>query len=170
MKLVHITSNAMHQALGKPPRECGKCSLCCKVKSIVELDKDQNVWCRYAKPGCGCGIYETRPASCRDWSCQWLLDMSIPDEHRPDKAGFVIETHADRNRLLISADPKRPLNTRLVSEYVRRAHAAGMTVVAITQGFSLVLAPPGKSQELELALWNSDIRMMEEHAETKYKA
>ncbi len=32
-------------------RECGTCTLCCKVMGIHALDKPRGVWCDHAMPG-----------------------------------------------------------------------------------------------------------------------
>lgn len=42
----------------------------------------------YAKPGCA--IYTHRPASCRSWSCHYLLS-DWPDDFRPDRCGVVVD-------------------------------------------------------------------------------
>ena len=35
------------------------------------------------------------PLSCRQWSCVWLLDPSIPNLARPDRAHYVIDPTPD---------------------------------------------------------------------------
>ena len=61
--------------------------------SIPELKKPADVWCEHAgdHPGGGCGIYEERPQSCRDFKCSWLQDDGafFRDSDRPDKLGTV---------------------------------------------------------------------------------
>jgi hypothetical protein len=44
-------------------RECGDCSMCCKLLEIADADiaKPRNQWCKHCKPGSGCTIYDTRP-------------------------------------------------------------------------------------------------------------
>ena len=61
-------------------RQCGECSMCCKLLDIDEPDikKLQNVWCQHCIPGKGCGIYDNRPATCANFACQWLIDKSMP--------------------------------------------------------------------------------------------
>jgi hypothetical protein len=57
----------------------------------VQPPKPNHEWCSHAKPGCGgCGIYRTRPESCREFHCQWLLNSRHPDYWFPAKSKIVI--------------------------------------------------------------------------------
>ena len=76
-----------HAKLG---RQCGDCSLCCKVLRIPELSKPTNQWCDHCRPGQGCAIYETRPKVCREFECQWLTDLAIGEEWRPTRSKMVL--------------------------------------------------------------------------------
>jgi len=70
-------------------RECGECSLCCKVVEIEETESPRNEWCKHCDPGkAGCTIHSERPDSCRNCDCLWLQGM-FDDEHKPDKTGVV---------------------------------------------------------------------------------
>src|SRR5258708_27094970 len=37
-----------------PGRECGSCTLCCKVYNIPEIGKAAGKWCKHCTPGKGC--------------------------------------------------------------------------------------------------------------------
>lgn len=96
-------------------KSCGECNLCCKLLGVEELSKRPNTWCSHVKLGEGCGIYETRPHSCREFSCMWLLSPDAPEEARPDRVhGFFAH--------LESANPEIPPDQRpkgiLISLYV----------------------------------------------------
>ena len=52
-----------------------------------ELDKPLNTPCIHLAQ-VGCGIYESRPQSCRDYDCAWLHGHFGTDD-RPDKTGIV---------------------------------------------------------------------------------
>lgn len=73
-------------------RECGKCTICCKVLTIddPELQKLPGVMCPNCKTGSGCKIYETRPDPCRGFFCGWRYLPDIDDKWRPDKSGIMI--------------------------------------------------------------------------------
>jgi len=71
-------------------RECGSCTVCCGIVGVDELKK--GVWqaCEHTLHGTGCGIYETRPQSCRNFVCFWLAGLIEGDERRrPDKLGIM---------------------------------------------------------------------------------
>jgi hypothetical protein len=91
-----------------PGKACGTCMMCCKVLPIStqELTKPPGAWCRHAVTGEGCGIYETRPSTCRTFYCQWMIDPSLPLEWKPDRARLVIES--SEKLLLITVDQNFP--------------------------------------------------------------
>jgi hypothetical protein len=87
-----ITEALLDTLKAKSGRECGACSLCCKVMDVEDpatgFHKPNNVWCRHCtKPGCG--VYETRPDECRRWACQWLIDPTLGDVWFPKKCGIA---------------------------------------------------------------------------------
>ena len=71
-------------------RNCGGCTACCKTHGILSLMKMPGVWCQYCKTDKGCGIYEKRPAECREFKCSWLMGIG-GERHRPDKTRIVPE-------------------------------------------------------------------------------
>lgn len=73
-------------------RECGKCTVCCKVLAIddPELAKPPGVMCPNCKTGSGCKIYETRPGPCRGFFCGWRVLPDADDKWRPDRIGVMI--------------------------------------------------------------------------------
>jgi hypothetical protein len=74
-------------------RECGDCSLCCKVLDIdvPELQKPPGAWCQHCSPGRGgCGIYETRPDICRGFACGWLVIPWLGEEWKPSLSKIVV--------------------------------------------------------------------------------
>ena len=81
--------------LTPPPkaRACGPCAECCTAMGIAEINKPAGVRCSHLIPrgdgGEHCGIYETRPNSCRTFACYWLKGWATAAE-RPAKLGVVI--------------------------------------------------------------------------------
>lgn len=70
-------------------RECGDCSLCCKLPEInyFKTTKKSYQWCKSCDIGLGCKIYDKRPKGCRDFWCLYqknLIDL------KPNKVGFFI--------------------------------------------------------------------------------
>lgn len=76
-------------------RECGSCTLCCKLVPVPELAKVQNERCRYQRHGKGCTIYARRPMSCRAWHCGWLQGPHNDMLRRPDHVHYVIDCMLD---------------------------------------------------------------------------
>src|SRR5215510_7343402 len=93
-------------------RSCGACSLCCKLLPIRELEKPENQWCVHCRPGNGgCGIYAERPASCRGFACDWLVNPHLGDEWVPTRAKMFVHYNYDplgTMGLYVVVDPARP--------------------------------------------------------------
>jgi hypothetical protein len=81
--------------------------MCCKLLQINEIAKPAGVWCPDVLKGRGCGIYETRPQSCREFRCNWLLHPGLDDSWRPDRAGFLLWTVSTKV-LLVVVEPSKP--------------------------------------------------------------
>src|SRR5271163_3267259 len=57
-----------------PPRDsadCGECTACCDVQGVVEVGKP--AYARCVHPSHHCEIYESRPATCRGYRCNWHM-------------------------------------------------------------------------------------------------
>lgn len=89
--------------MSDPAKQCGECSLCCKVMGIPELRKPKDAACVHIIPGKGCEIYERRPPSCRAFACHWILDSAIADAWKPSTCHMVIE--AKQRSMVIHVDP-----------------------------------------------------------------
>jgi hypothetical protein len=88
-------------------KSCGECSLCCKLPRIDELNKPLESWCRHIAAGRGCGIYETRPVSCRAFFCRWILDPVLGPEWKPSKCKMILIQEGPK-QLLVHVDPAAP--------------------------------------------------------------
>jgi hypothetical protein len=94
-------------------RECGSCSLCCKLIAVSELNKPEGIWCSHCAPGKGrCLIYNSRPTSCRGFHCGWLQSDEFGQEWMPTTSKMVIAAEGDGNRITIYVDPGFPTNWR----------------------------------------------------------
>ncbi len=89
-----------------PGRECGNCTVCCKVLPIrsAGLNKTSHVLCVHCDEDHGCRTYETRPSLCRSYYCGWRMWEALPDGWRPDQSGVFV----DRVKLLPGAGNEIP--------------------------------------------------------------
>jgi hypothetical protein len=88
-----------------PGRECGSCTLCCKVYEVPSLAKPAGKWCPHCAPGKGCGIWETRPDHCRSFFCLWMTDGGFGPEWKPERARFVMTVDPFSRYLNVQLDP-----------------------------------------------------------------
>jgi hypothetical protein len=86
--------------------------MCCKLPDIEAFEKPAGVWCRHAKAGQGCSIYEDRPSVCRNFLCEWMTDMFLGEEWKPTVAKFLVFTNAIDKSLSILPDTGYPNSWR----------------------------------------------------------
>ncbi|MDB5454656.1 MAG: hypothetical protein JWP92_241 [Caulobacter sp.] len=89
-------------------RTCGACGLCCKLMGVAALAKAPHSWCGHFQKGVGCGVYESRPQACADFSCYWLKAEGLDDRWRPDRARFILHREDGGRRLVVEVDPASP--------------------------------------------------------------
>ncbi len=142
--MTDTSSSQIEPAAG---RACGSCTMCCKVLLVGELQKPPGVWCKHAKPGQGCGIYETRPGSCREFFCEWMLDGKFGPEWKPDVAKFVVSPLTGESNLLIAVDPNFPNAWRRdpyhqqIRQWVKTCESMGRFVLLRIGGRCIALLP-----------------------------
>jgi hypothetical protein len=152
-------------------RECGSCSLCCKIFNIDWLDKPKPAgkWCHNCVPGKGCQIWQSVPQKCADFFCSWRLQGELGDEWRPDRAGFVINKAAEHLPFEILVDPGRPDAWRKEPYYsalkgasmnAARNHQALMVIVGLRRWFLL----PDNDVAIPTEHFSSDYRIYRESA------
>ena len=92
-----------------PGRSCGTCTMCCKVYTIRELNKPAGRWCIHCVQGSGCGVHPSRPRSCREFFCSWLVDPNLGPAWKPEVCRFVLSADATHRAIMVTVDPGRPL-------------------------------------------------------------
>jgi hypothetical protein len=90
--------------------------LCCKTIAVDELAKPSGQWCSHCERSGGCGIYDTRPAGCREFYCEWMLSAQLGPEWKPDKAKFVLGV-TENGHLSVGVDPGFPTAWRRAPYY-----------------------------------------------------
>ena len=74
-------------------RECGECTLCCKLLETHDIPSKIGVYCQHCSQGCG--IYPDRPEECRTYQCLWSQMETVGDELRPDRCGIIFDRISD---------------------------------------------------------------------------
>lgn len=94
-----------------PGRSCGKCSMCCKLLHVIELEKPAGRWCEHCRPGAGgCQIYETRPHICRAFACGWLMSERVGPEWFPLLSHMILSLAPFNGvqTVTVTVDPRYP--------------------------------------------------------------
>lgn len=135
-----------------PGRECGTCSLCCKLFDIDWLDRPKpgGRWCHHCNPGSGCGIWPERPDRCAEFHCLWRRLADLGEEWRPDRAGFIITKTANAAQWNVTLEPSRPgawerePYRTLLAQVAARLLADGEVIVLRIGANQFLLLPHGK--------------------------
>ena len=145
-------------------RECGKCSLCCKLLTIEALNKPAGEWCKHCKPGKGCSIYNKseKPNVCDDYTCMWLADYQglFDDRWFPATCKFFIEPPQygpdGRGLLKVMVDPAFPTAWRKEPYYSVLNRIADEFTVAICIGKRVILLKRSGAMEAEVVRKSQD--------------
>ncbi len=147
-------------------RECGTCTMCCKVMTITYMDppKPGGKWCQHCSPGKGCAIWQNRPQGCADFNCDWRKNAQLNDDWRPDRAGFVINQAAAHLPYEIIVDPGRPDAWRKEPYYsvLKSAcliAARNRTAMMVLVGHRRWLMLPDKDVAIPAEHYGSDYRI-----------
>jgi hypothetical protein len=115
-------------------RECGGCTLCCKLLAVPAIEKPQDKWCKHCTIGVGCAINgsEQRPEACGLFDCLWLQGYG-DDNMRPDKSKVVMGMTSDGKSLVLYVDPSRPEAFRepAIDKTIDKLIANGMKVFVV---------------------------------------
>jgi len=126
-------------------RACGPCMVCCIAPTIddPELKKLPGHPCPNLR-NAGCGIYPSRPRTCRAFHCGWLSARWIGETLRPDKSGVlvVLNTKPDAN-----GTPERTASFALLTRAALNAQGLAEAVAAAVAGkvgaYMLIPGAPG---------------------------
>jgi hypothetical protein len=145
-----------------PGRDCGTCTLCCKVYDVPALAKPAGKWCRHCTPGKGCGIHETRPDHCRSFFCMWMTEGWLGADWKPERSRFVISVDPISRYMMVQVDPGQPKAWReepYYSQFRRWAQAMlpeERLVVILNGKAATVVSPQG---EVELGVMGPEDRV-----------
>lgn len=122
-------------------RQCGECQACCEVEAVETVKKPMFARCEH-QCALGCGIYESRPAECRNFQCLWLQGH-FGKHHRPDKCGIMLdisnEPEGRRIVALQTASNKASLDDVVSMVRSLPPHLRDIPIKAVTYGTKLSL-------------------------------
>lgn len=103
----------------KEIRECGECSVCCKILEIPTINKPKKTTCPNVVANGGCSIYQDRPSECRTFQCIWSEGYTGTGQ-RPDKSGIMAyHIDTDYGRTLLILEVKENAFTHRASQKER---------------------------------------------------
>jgi len=125
-------------------RTCGSCNVCCVDLTIddPELQKVQGYRCRHAQRDNSCGIYASRPHSCRMFYCGWRRLKWIRESLKPDQSGVLVRLHGYMSK----TDGTKHLGvefTLLNAAALKAEGLAESVAAAVAAGLPVYLAIPG---------------------------
>lgn len=142
-----------------PGRECGSCTLCCKVYDIPEIQKAAGKWCGQCKPGRGCKIHDNLPDQCAEFNCLWRTDAAMPAQWKPDQAKMVAIIHPITRNIQIQVDPglpsawsRQPYHDHL-RQWATKNMPKGMYVVVFVNELATLVLP---DQDVQLGPMTAD--------------
>jgi len=143
-------------------KQCGECSLCCKLLDIYELEKPRDQWCQHVVKRQGCAIYGTRPPSCQNFRCLWLMDPRLGDLWKPNKCKMVMVAETPLH-VVIYVDKgahqpwmQEPYFSAL-REMSARGYAAGGMITVLENKETIVILP---DQGVRMGILESDDRIV----------
>ena len=131
-------------------KDCGECSLCCKLLDVPGL-AGPGQWCPHCKPGTpggGCTIHDQRPEVCLGFDCFWRAE-SWPDWLRPDRSKVIFEALPGVVTILISVEKNRPdaWKKKEVLEVIEILRKKGRPLVLKTVNDTVFFCPEGWNEQ-----------------------
>jgi len=126
-------------------RTCGSCNVCCIELTIddPELQKVQGYRCPHSQRDNSCGIYATRPHSCRIFYCGWRRLKWIRESLKPDQSGVLVRLHG----YISKKDGTKHLGvefTLLNAAALKAEGLAESVAAAVAGGVPVYLSIPGR--------------------------
>lgn len=88
-------------------RNCGTCTLCCKVLGVEAIGKATRQWCAHCGVGKGCAIYAERPDECRDFNCLYVINETLGEHWFPARSKMIVCSNPAVGRLEVHVDDGR---------------------------------------------------------------
>jgi len=145
--MTNPTQSVNANARAIPGRECGSCSLCCKVYAITELNKPPGKWCSHCKPGKGCAIHDALPTQCIDFNCLWRTEASIGPDWKPDRSKMVVTISPVNGYINVQVDAGAPQAWRKepyygqLHQWARNNLQKGIYVIVFVEVVATLIMP-----------------------------
>ena len=123
-------------------RACGECSVCCVDLTIEEPDlmKPQGYRCPHLAQAGGCGIYPSRPNTCRLFHCGWRRLKWVREALRPDRSQVLVKLRPVGK----GAEAVLGVDFMLLSKSALKAEGLAESVAAaVHSGLPVFLTIPG---------------------------
>ena len=153
------------------PRECGACSLCCKLLGVDSISKEAGVWCSHCTTKGGCAIYAERPQECQNFICAWLQSPALDERWKPSVCRFVVAPEHGGTKLKVAVDPARPDAWRKEPFYshfknwIRQGASHGCELIVSIGKRTIVMLP---DRDVDLGQLRDDERVAIGRAETPF--
>jgi len=123
----------------KNNRECGSCTLCCKMLYVKDYNSPIGKYCKNCNPNQGCKIHEERKEICRTFDCLWIKQTQIPESYRPDRCHFLFElpSHSLVYFGHVDTDYPETFNSEKLKNIIKKINEAGHSVVLNNGEFHL---------------------------------
>jgi Fe-S-cluster containining protein len=164
----------MTESLSSPTaaRECGECTMCCKLLGVEAIDKPEGTWCPHCTARRGCAIYDSRPQQCRDFVCAWLKGPALDERWKPSVCKFIVFAEQGGGMMLkVAVDPVRPDAWRkepfysYFKNWIRQNAVAGGVLLVLTGKRAVAVLP---DRDTDLGDWTDDDRVVVRRAETEF--
>lgn len=109
-------------------QDCGKCTICCILPKIIEMDSPCGEYCKECIPCVGCNIYKDRPEPCREFQCSWSQMNFAHIDLRPNNCGVMFEK-VNETLMLGSVIGKLKDISELIKNQIRFFNDEGISVM-----------------------------------------
>jgi hypothetical protein len=118
-------------------RECGECTLCCKMAEIFTYESPAGEYCKHCEINVGCKIYKDRPYECSSFKCEWLKG-NTPEEFYPKDCGFLVEQIEEELLFLIIEKYENQKQLfKDIEKYTNDLNKKGISILTSTKALKM---------------------------------
>ena len=121
-------------------KDCGECTLCCKLVDIEATQSIGGQWCKYCHNGCT--IHETKPIECLTTDCFWRAE-GWPNDLRPDRCDIIFLSLPNSEIIHAVSDNPLFVITKRIGRVIKKLVSVGRPVIVGNQ----ILTPDGITRD-----------------------